>query len=153
MATLRLHAVHLEGMHHRATIDGFTIDSDEPPALGGQDAHPKPLDYLTAAVAFCTITQLFRLAPRLGVELTSVECDVESDWSSTGSVRSRTNRASCDQVRITTKVQSTSDLDLVRELVERAEAACYVIASLRNPVDVTTQTIVNGSPLASPSDR
>lgn len=134
-------------MHHRATIDSFTIESDEPPALGGEDAHPKPLDHLTAAIAFCTLTQLVRLAPLFDVVLDSVECSVESDWSSSGSVRLATNRAHCDGVRIETRVGSPSDRDRVTELVQRAEAACYVVAALRNPVAVSTSTIVNGVPL------
>lgn len=148
MATLTLRAEHLEGMHHRATIDGFTIESDEPPALGGEDAHPKPLDYLTAAVAFCTLTQVMRLAPRLDVIVDSLSCTVETDWSSSGSVRLGTNRASCDEVRITTMIGSRSEPNRVAELAERAEAACYVMAALREPVTVVARTLVNGEPLA-----
>jgi uncharacterized OsmC-like protein len=147
VATLRLHAAHLGGMHHRATIDGFTIESDEPPALGGEDAHPKPLDYLTAAIAFCTLTQLLRLAPLLDVTLDAVECTVETDWSSGGSVRLGTNRSRCDAVRLETTITSTSDRARVAELVARAEAACYVMAALRDPVHVVSRTVVNDVPL------
>lgn len=42
----------LEKMLHRATVREFTFDSDEPPELGGDDNHPRPLDYLIAAVGF-----------------------------------------------------------------------------------------------------
>lgn len=150
MGTLTLKAEHLTGMHHRATIDGFTIESDEPPALGGDDAYPKPLDYLTAAIAFCTLTQLVRLAPMLDVVLDSVECTVETDWSSSGSVRLGTNLARCDGVRIDTTIASPSERSRVAELVDRAEAACYVMASLRQPVEVTCRTVVNGVSLGRP---
>lgn len=46
-------------MLHRAVIGGerdgesrrsFTFYSDEPAELAGDDAHPYPLDYLTAAI-------------------------------------------------------------------------------------------------------
>lgn len=30
----------------------FRFYSDEPPAIGGRDAHPQPLHYLVAAVGF-----------------------------------------------------------------------------------------------------
>lgn len=147
MGTLTLRAEHLEGMHHRASIAGFTIESDEPPAIGGEDAHPKPLDYLTASVAFCTMTQVMRLAPRLGVVVDSLSCTVETDWSASGSVQLGTNLASCDEVRITTTIDSQSDRESVANLAARAEAACYVMAALREPVTVVAQTIINGEPL------
>lgn len=44
-------AEHLEKMVHRARVGSFTFNSDEPASLGGEDNHPHPLDYFTAAVA------------------------------------------------------------------------------------------------------
>ena len=44
-------AEHLEKMLHRADVKQFTFYSDEPESLGGEDQHPYPLDYFTAAVA------------------------------------------------------------------------------------------------------
>lgn len=44
-------AVHVEKMLHRVSVGGFTIESDEPAALGGDDDHPHPLDYFAVAAA------------------------------------------------------------------------------------------------------
>lgn len=44
--------VNLRDMLHEASIRQFIFHSDEPPELGGDDAHPRPLDYLLAAVGF-----------------------------------------------------------------------------------------------------
>ena len=44
-------AEHLQKMLHRADVKQFTFYSDEPESLGGEDQHPYPLDYFTAAVA------------------------------------------------------------------------------------------------------
>jgi hypothetical protein len=41
---------HLANMLHRADVHGFTFFSDEPEALGGENGHPYPLDYFTAAI-------------------------------------------------------------------------------------------------------
>ena len=41
---------HLEKMLHRARVHGFTFFSDEPETLGGENDHPYPLDYFTAAI-------------------------------------------------------------------------------------------------------
>lgn len=42
----------LQDMLHEANVREFVFHSDEPPDLGGQDEHPRPLDYLIAAVGF-----------------------------------------------------------------------------------------------------
>jgi hypothetical protein len=43
-------AEHVGRMLHRARVHGFTFFSDEPQALGGENDHPYPLDYFTAAI-------------------------------------------------------------------------------------------------------
>lgn len=45
-------ALHLEKVHHEAHIRHFTIASDEPSSLGGDDGYPNPLGYFLAGVAF-----------------------------------------------------------------------------------------------------
>ncbi len=41
---------HLGKLLHKAQVHDFTFYSDEPESLGGEDEHPYPLDYFTAAV-------------------------------------------------------------------------------------------------------
>jgi hypothetical protein len=43
-------AIQLDRMKHQATIRAFTITSDEPPSLGGDNEHPFPLDYFGAGM-------------------------------------------------------------------------------------------------------
>ena len=50
VVTVEAETVHIERMRHEARVHGFTFQSDEPEDLGGDDADPYPLDYLTAAV-------------------------------------------------------------------------------------------------------
>jgi uncharacterized OsmC-like protein len=45
-------ARHLEKVHHAATVRHFTMESDEPPGVGGDDRHPNPLGYFLAGLAF-----------------------------------------------------------------------------------------------------
>jgi hypothetical protein len=45
-----VHGIQLDRMKHQATIRAFTITSDEPPSLGGDNEHPFPLDYFRAGV-------------------------------------------------------------------------------------------------------
>jgi len=41
---------HRGKMLHQARVHGFTFFSDEPETLGGENEHPYPLDYFTAAI-------------------------------------------------------------------------------------------------------
>ena len=50
VVTVEADTVHLEKMKHQATVHNFTFYSDEPPRMAGDDQHPYPLDYLTAAI-------------------------------------------------------------------------------------------------------
>jgi hypothetical protein len=42
--------VNLHDMTHEARVRDFTFRSDEPPDLAGEDLHPRPLEYLSAAI-------------------------------------------------------------------------------------------------------
>jgi hypothetical protein len=50
--TIAVEAESVQRMHKVGRYRHFTIQCDEPPGLGGDDAHPQPLFYLAAAVAF-----------------------------------------------------------------------------------------------------
>lgn len=41
---------HIAKMKHEANIHGFTFWSDEPERMSGDNEHPYPLDYFTAAI-------------------------------------------------------------------------------------------------------
>ena len=43
-------AEHVGKMLHRARVHDFIFHSDEPATLGGENEHPYPLDYFTAAI-------------------------------------------------------------------------------------------------------
>lgn len=50
VVTVEASAEQIEKMKHRADVRQFTFYSDEPPSLGGDEQHPFPLDYFTAAI-------------------------------------------------------------------------------------------------------
>jgi len=42
-----------DGLHRTVDIRGFCVEVDEPPALGGNDRAPNPVEYALAALATC----------------------------------------------------------------------------------------------------
>jgi putative redox protein len=61
-------------------VDGrFTLETDEPVAVGGEDSAPAPHELLPAALAACAGTTLVMYARTKGWELGRVEVDVTYD--------------------------------------------------------------------------
>jgi hypothetical protein len=50
VVSVEVETENVKGMEHRARVHGFTFHSDEPPEMAGENKHPYPLDYLTAAI-------------------------------------------------------------------------------------------------------
>ena len=50
--TVAVDCEHIERMLHRGTRDQFEIYCDEPERMGGEDAYPQPLTYITWGIGF-----------------------------------------------------------------------------------------------------
>jgi uncharacterized OsmC-like protein len=139
--------VHLDKMRHQVRIRDFTIVSDEPEALGGENRHPYPLDYLAAGVATCVITQMVRYGHMLKAELQSIRVRVRIDWYSEGSVKAGTIAARCTGMTTHVEVGSGDDPALIAALIQNARAGCYAEAAMAEPVEIRASAELNGQPL------
>lgn len=61
---------------HHIHVGTFDVDSDEPPALGGQGAAPSPFDYYLASLAACTAITLRMYAQRKGWNLGELRAEL-----------------------------------------------------------------------------
>ncbi len=52
LRTMMVDCEHVEKMLHKGQREQFTVYSDEPPRIGGEDNYPPPLAYLTMAIGF-----------------------------------------------------------------------------------------------------
>ncbi|MCY3543326.1 MAG: hypothetical protein OXH22_04700 [Chloroflexi bacterium] len=50
--TLAIDCEHVEKMLHKGTREHFVIYCDEPERMGGEDAYPPPLTYITSGIGF-----------------------------------------------------------------------------------------------------
>ena len=73
-------AEHKENMQHKATVSHFgrefQIISDEPDVLGGDNEYPTPMEYFSASIAFCLLTQIERYSRMLKANITNARCSV-----------------------------------------------------------------------------
>jgi uncharacterized OsmC-like protein len=57
----------------------FLVDADEPPVLAGRDIAANPVEYLLSSLTACLTTALIYHAAVRGIEVRSLEADVEGD--------------------------------------------------------------------------
>ncbi len=82
----------ISGGHNQSRINGFysggedhkhlqefVLDADEPPVLAGSDKGANPVEHLLNALAACLTTTLVYHAAIRGIEIRSLEADVEGD--------------------------------------------------------------------------
>ncbi len=62
----------------------FSINADEPPALGGDDTSPNPVEYLLSALAGCVTTSIVAHAAIRGIEIENIESRLEGDLDLNG---------------------------------------------------------------------
>ena len=150
--TLVAETTHVRNMQHRAHISEFgrefEIMSDEPIVLGGDNEYPTPLEYLSAAIGFCLLTQIERYGRMLKANIASARCTVTIDLEAEGSVFAGTIASRCTGVRTEVEIESAESPELIAALLRNADEGCYIRAALRAPVTIASTFRLNGEDLA-----
>ncbi len=68
-----------DGLHRQVKIRDFAVEVDEPPALGGKDRAPNPVEYALAALATCQEITYRLHADALGIPLKDVSVQLEGE--------------------------------------------------------------------------
>lgn len=69
---------------HRIHVRRYDLETDEPRALGGQDAAPAPFDYYLASLSACTAITLRMYAQRKGWELGEFRAELALSFDDDG---------------------------------------------------------------------
>src|SRR5580692_10671892 len=127
----------VENLRSEAKIRQFSLTVDEPPALGGSDAGPNPVELVLAALATCQEITYRAYATALGIPLESVSVKLEGALDLRGFFAVKDGvRAGFNDVRGTVHLQSTAPLAELAKLKEVVDAHCPVLDILRAPVPV-----------------
>lgn len=125
----------------------FRIVCDEGPCLGGDDSAPPPLAYLSAALAFCLLTQLSRYATVKKLRIDSVRLRQETRFAMDGSIVKGTLSGRGVGVVTHVDVQSDEPAEAIRTMLEIGEQSCFVMQSVANQVPCTIEAHLNGEPV------
>lgn len=115
----------------------FVCDNDEPPLLLGENRGPNPVEYLLTGLSGCMTTTLVYYAAMMGVELRSVESELEGDIDLRGLLNLDEDvRPGYRNIRVAFHIDSDAPRAKLEELVRIAHRFSPVCDSVKNPVNV-----------------
>jgi putative redox protein len=137
--TLRATAALEENTKLSGRIGKYHFDCDEPPARGGNDTAPSPLEFFLVGTAFCMLSQLVQFAPLYQVQFYDVSIDLRATFDDSEKYNLPGPGAAFQQVTFRVKIVSPSSDESIHKLVAHAERGCHAAQSLIHPVPVTLE--------------
>jgi len=120
------------------------------PAVGGTGDVPCSGDLLLGALAACQETTIRMVAANMGIELASLEIEIEADWDARGTLAMGDYPIGLTAIRCTTRVTVPQDVkgERAERLLRSAEKYCVVLNTLRGGVAVESSFSLDhvGSP-------
>lgn len=126
-----------EGLHREVNIRDFSVEVDEPPALGGKDRAPNPMEYALAALATCQEITYRLHADALGIPLTDVSVELAGDLDLRGFFGATPGvRPGFQRITGSVKFDSPASAEELQRLKEVVDAHCPVLDLFRNATPV-----------------
>lgn len=136
-----------EGLRTEATLRHHTVTVDEPPALGGTDAGPNPVELVLAALGTCQEITYRAYATALGIPLDRVSVALEGELDLRGFFGVDDSvRAGYQGIRGTVVLESSADESTLHALRDAVNAHCPVLDIVSRPVPVELDLEVRAAP-------
>jgi uncharacterized OsmC-like protein len=105
------------GQEDATRTEAFTVDSDEPPVLLGQNRAPNTVEYVLHALAACVSGTIVYHAAARGIALEGVETTIHGDLDLRGFLGLNSDvRPGYEQIQVAIKVAGDFDDDQFAEL-------------------------------------
>ncbi|MFC9789329.1 OsmC family protein [Rhodococcus sp. NPDC127528] len=124
-----------------STVDlgRFSIEVDEPAALGGAGSAANPVEYYLASLLSCQVVTYRVWADKLGIALDDISARAEGDLDVRGFFGFDDSvRPGFGEVRVVVTLTGSEPRERYLELQELVDAHCPVLDLTRNPVPVRT---------------
>lgn len=142
-AVFEAHAVLGENVKVHAGARTFTFSVDEPPALGGDDSAPNPVEYVLASLGACQAIVYRALASLKGIDLQSVTVNTKGHLDLNGFLGlDSTARPGFSKVEFETTIISNESEETIKRLASQVESLCPVLDIIANPVEVHGKLII-----------
>ena len=128
------------GFQSSAQIRAFpAVPSDEPPALGGNDSAPNPVEQLLAALGNCLAVGYAANATARGIELTNLRIAVTGDLDLRSFLGLRPGHAGFQGITATVHLDSDATPEQLADLHDAVVGSSPVGHTLQAPIPTTIQ--------------
>lgn len=126
-----------DGLHREVQIRDFSLTVDEPPALGGTDKGPNPVEYALAALATCQEITYRLHADAMGIPVNDVSVTLEGELDLRGFFNAAEGvRPGFLWIEGKVSFDSPASPEELARLKDAVDAHCPVLDLLRNPTPV-----------------
>lgn len=118
----------------------FGLESDEPPALLGEDSAPSAGDYVLKALAACYTVTIAANAAAKGIDLDSLHLELEGDFDLHGFLGlDESVRPGMGELRVEVAIDSpNASREQLEELIGVVQERSPIRDTIANPVPVVT---------------
>jgi len=140
LVTFRAESSQAAGVRSNVKIRDFSVPVDEPPALGGINSAPNPVEYALAALATCQEITYRLHADALGIPLDGVSVSLEGDIDLRGFFGvDEKIRPGFLAIRGTVDLRSPAPAADLQRLRAYVDAHCPVLDLVSSPTPVTLE--------------
>lgn len=112
----------------------FEFIVDEPPALGGSNSGPNPVEYLIGAWAGCLNVVVHTVSEERQIDLDSVDIEIHGDLDPRKFLGAAEDvRAGFQEIQVQIDVESNADEETLEALRAEVEERCPVGDNIGNP--------------------
>ena len=125
----------------RVSTRGFEFVVDEPPALGGEDDGPSPVEYLLGAWAGCLTVVVHHVAEERDIDVSDVSFSVAGDLDPRKLLSNAEGiRAGFQEIRVTIELESDIGAIERESFITEVEDRCPVGDTIEaeTPTSITT---------------
>jgi uncharacterized OsmC-like protein len=116
----------------------FSFDADHPEIFASEDKGVTPVEFLLVGLASCLTAGIAAVAQNRGIQLRSVEADVEGTMDIQGILGMDSDvRNGYDGIKVTFKIDADASRKDIEALVAQSQKRSAVYDAITNPTDVT----------------
>ena len=135
----------IAGLRSEAAVRDFRLTLDEPPALGGADAGPNPVELLLVALGASQEITYRLYAEALGIPLNHVSVRVEGKLDLRGFFAvDEAVRPGYDEICAVVEIDSPASAEEIERLKATVERHCPVLDILRKATPTRLELVQNG---------
>ena len=134
----KFHGLGQEQSHKRE----FSFDADHPEIFAAEDRGVTPVEFLLVGLASCLTAGIAAVAQNRGIQLRSVEADVEGSMDIQGILGIDSDvRNGYDDIKVTFNIDADASRKEIEAIVAQSQKRSAVYDAITNPTNVTVEVV------------